>query len=57
MGKVRVIEIHEDVFSDNNKTAEMIRSDLNEKGTFLLNVMSSPGSTYHQNVRQFRMKP
>ncbi len=44
MGKVRVIEIHEDVFSDNNKTAEMIRSDLNEKGTFLLNVMSSPGS-------------
>ncbi|MCR5467718.1 MAG: hydrogenase nickel incorporation protein HypB [Lachnospiraceae bacterium] len=44
MGKVRVIEIHEDVFGDNNKMAEEIRKDLKEKGTFFLNVMSSPGS-------------
>ncbi|MCR5272815.1 MAG: hydrogenase nickel incorporation protein HypB [Lachnospiraceae bacterium] len=44
MGKVRVIEIHEDVMSDNNKEALEVRDTLDKKGTFLLNVMSSPGS-------------
>jgi len=44
MGNVRVIEIHEDVFSDNNMQAEFVRNDLEEKGVFFLNVMSSPGS-------------
>lgn len=44
MNKVRVIEIHENVFQTNNLAAEALRDRLREKGVFLLNVMSSPGS-------------
>ena len=40
----RVIEIKENIFADNNKDAEKLRAELKAKGTFLLNVMSSPGS-------------
>ncbi len=44
MSKVRVIEIKESVFADNNKEAEILRKKLKEEKTFLLNLMSSPGS-------------
>lgn len=44
MGKVKVIEVHESVFATNDKTADALRKDLTEKGVFMLNVMSSPGS-------------
>lgn len=40
----RVLEIKESVFSDNNKRAELLRTSLKNEGTFLLNLMSSPGS-------------
>jgi len=40
----RIIEIKENVFADNNKDAEALRATLKEKGTFFLNIMSSPGS-------------
>ncbi len=40
----RVIEIKENIFADNNKDAEKLRAELKAKGTFLLNIMSSPGS-------------
>lgn len=43
-GKVRVIEIKKSVFADNNKDADALRADLKDKGVFLLNLMSSPGS-------------
>lgn len=44
MGKVRVIEVHENVFNTNNRQADELRSELDSKNVFMLNVMSSPGS-------------
>ena len=44
MKDFKVIEIKESVFADNDRDAEVLRSELKEKGIFLLNLMSSPGS-------------
>ena len=44
MDKIRIIEVKESVFSDNNKDADRLRKELKEQKTFLLNLMSSPGS-------------
>ena len=44
MSEVRVIEINESVFASNEKEADMIRQQMTDKGTFFINVMSSPGS-------------
>ena len=44
MGNVRVIEIHEDIFASNDRTADIIRQKMTAQGTLFLNVMSSPGS-------------
>lgn len=44
MDKVRVIEIKQSVFADNNADADRLREQLKAEKTFLLNVMSSPGS-------------
>ena len=44
MEKVRIIEIKESIFADNDKEADRIRSGLKREKTFLLNLMSSPGS-------------
>ena len=44
MDGVRVIEIKKSVFADNNEDAERLRSELKQRGTYLLNLMSSPGS-------------
>ena len=44
MKDVRIIEIKESVFADNNHQAELLREGLKDKGVFLLNLMSSPGS-------------
>lgn len=41
---VRIIEIKKSVFAANEKTADELRQELKQKGVFLLNVMSSPGS-------------
>ena len=43
-GSLRIIEIKESVFADNDREAAALRGDLKEKGLFLLNLMSSPGS-------------
>ncbi|BCY17393.1 hydrogenase accessory protein HypB [Leptolinea sp. HRD-7] len=40
----KVIQIKQSVFADNNRQAEAIRADLKARKTFLLNLMSSPGS-------------
>ena len=40
----KVIEIKESVFADNNREADKLRAQLKEEKTFLLNLMSSPGS-------------
>ena len=44
MDKIRIIEVKQSVFSDNNKDADKLRNELKMEKTFLLNLMSSPGS-------------
>lgn len=44
MDKIKVIEIKKSVFEANDKDADQLRSELKNKGVFLLNLMSSPGS-------------
>ncbi|MCR1897530.1 hydrogenase nickel incorporation protein HypB [Irregularibacter muris] len=44
MENFKVIEIKQSVFEDNNKQAELLRQRLKKDKTFLLNLMSSPGS-------------
>ena len=44
MEELKIIELKESVFADNDAEAEKLRGDLKAKGQFLLNLMSSPGS-------------
>ena len=44
MENVRVLEIKQSIFADNDREADKVRSELKEKKVFLLNLMSSPGS-------------
>lgn len=41
---VRIIEIKENVMADNDREADAVRARLRQEKTFLLNLMSSPGS-------------
>ena len=41
---VKVYEIKQRVFDNNDHQAELLREELKKKGTFLLNLMSSPGA-------------
>lgn len=44
MDEIRIIEVKQSVFAANDNKANELRNDLKQKGIFLLNVMSSPGS-------------
>ena len=44
MKEVRILEIKQSVFADNDRQAQLLRQKLREKKLFLLNLMSSPGS-------------
>ncbi|WP_250673613.1 hydrogenase nickel incorporation protein HypB [Paraclostridium ghonii] len=44
MSTYKVIEIKQSVFEDNDKQANLLRDELKKDKTFLLNLMSSPGS-------------
>ena len=44
MDTYKIIEVKESVFADNDREAVRVRQALKQKGTFLLNLMSSPGS-------------
>ena len=44
MDDVRIIEVKQSVFADNNADADRLRRQLKEEKTFLLNIMSSPGA-------------
>lgn len=44
MDNFKIIEIKESVFEDNNQRADLLRGELKNEKTFLLNLMSSPGS-------------
>ncbi len=41
---MKVIELHRSVTSSNDRDAQILKNELNEKGVFLINIMSSPGS-------------
>jgi len=44
MADIRIIELKESVFADNDRRAEELRRELKAEKTFLLNLMSSPGA-------------
>lgn len=44
MDAVRILEIKRSVFADNDERAALLRKELKDKGVFLLNLMSAPGS-------------
>lgn len=44
MANIKVIEVKQSVYASNDKMADELRQSLKDKGIFLLNIMSSPGS-------------
>jgi len=44
MEKVRLIEVKEDIMSDNDAVASSLRARLSKEKTFLINLMASPGA-------------
>ena len=44
MDDIKIIEIKKSVFAENDKDADALRDELKQKGVFLLNLMSAPGS-------------
>ena len=44
MDTYKIIEVKESVFADNDREAARLRQELKQSGTFLLTLMSSPGS-------------
>ncbi len=44
MEDIKIIALRESVFEDNNADAAELRRELSDKGSFLINLMSAPGS-------------
>ena len=44
MEKVKILEIKQSVFANNDAQADKLRAELKAKGIYLLNLMSSPGA-------------
>lgn len=44
MSDIKIIQVKQSIFEDNNKDAQLLRSQLKKEKTFLLNLMSSPGA-------------
>jgi len=44
MSEMKVYKIQKNIHEDNAKVAEVTRNELKEQNTFLINIMSSPGS-------------
>lgn len=44
MEEIKIIQVKQSVFADNDRDAERLRQQLKQDKTFLLNLMSSPGS-------------
>ena len=44
MSEVRIIEVKQSIFENNDKEAAELREELKKNKTFLMNLMSSPGS-------------
>ena len=41
---IRIIEVKQSIFADNNADADRLREELKREGTVLINLMSSPGA-------------
>jgi hydrogenase nickel incorporation protein HypB len=58
MADIRLIEIREEILSDNLQLAEKIRQSLSREGVFMLNLMASPGggktSLILETIRRLR---
>ena len=52
MSEIRIIDVKQSVFADNDADAERLRSQLKEEKTFLLNLMASPGAGKTTLLRQ-----
>lgn len=52
MREFKILEIKQSVFDDNNQQANALRENLKKEKTFLLNLMSSPGSGKTTTLRQ-----
>lgn len=44
MSDIKIIQVKQSIFEDNNKDAQLLRSQLKKEKTFLLNLMFSPGA-------------
>ena len=44
MDNVKILEVKQSIFASNDEQAAQLRQSLKEKKTFLLNLMSAPGS-------------
>ena len=44
MDEIKIVELKESILEDNNKDADLLRTQLRKKGIFLINLMSAPGS-------------
>ena len=42
--EIKIIELKESILEDNDRDADMLRSELKSRGIFLINLMSAPGS-------------
>lgn len=52
MSEFKVIEIKQSVFENNDREADLVREELKKNKTFLLNLMSSPGSGKTTTLKQ-----
>ena len=52
LDNVKILEIKQSVFASNDRQADEVRQELKEKGVFLLNLMSSPGSGKTTTLRR-----
>ena len=57
MPELKIIEIKQSVFADNDADAERLRGQLKQEKTFLLNLMSSPGSGKTTTLLRLRYYP
>jgi len=42
--QIKIIELKESILADNDADADLLRRELKARGTYYLNLMSSPGS-------------
>ena len=44
MGEIKLVEIKQSIFEKNENMADELRAELNAKGVYMINLMSSPGA-------------